>query len=397
MKRSALLGLIIIACTGQEQARRGIDTDLPSHYYARSVIAIQPTILKPPEAAARDLTETDRCRIMPGEELYLKNPPELTDAGAYLVVELRHPPRNCDKTLGQIVTGHFHWKTTLTSRPNDTDEPPFLKLERAGSSLLPSDLVPLTLRLIQGETQLGEIPTVSGHPTKQFFRTQNQGEWGSQEPIPEGHWWLNPAMGHNGVVFADKKRTLTGSFTTLRNSGLYYTGPFFAPLHALENDSLSRREFAILLADANNGTAGAIGLLSLADAQIFVDWFADRTQSPTRLTVDWNLGSFQESDLANSPQDDAPNNDEEINVSSILPPPCALGRIRIGGANLREAPKARAKVRQVLPSHAPASINGSLGNYYRITSPEFGITTSYWIFQNDVECLTETPQPAPSP
>jgi lysozyme len=128
----------------------------------------------------------------------------------------------------------------------------------------------------------------SGLPRNQKFKLKPESIPGSDEPLPQCEYSVKDIVWSQG-----KDNFAAPAF----NSG---TGPVFVPLEPVK-PKLTRRDGFEIHIDWNRypfspgaangrsapGTAGCIGLLSVADYKILVSWL--RAHDPKRLIVDWGL------------------------------------------------------------------------------------------------------------
>lgn len=128
----------------------------------------------------------------------------------------------------------------------------------------------------------------SGLPRNQKFKLKPESIPGSDEPLPQCEYAIKDIVWSHGKDNFDAPAF---------NSG---TGPVFVPLEPTK-PKLTRRDGFEIHIDWNRypfspgavngrsapGTAGCIGLLSVADYKILVSWL--RAHNPGRLVVDWGL------------------------------------------------------------------------------------------------------------
>lgn len=140
--------------------------------------------------------------------------------------------------------------------------------------------VVLKLEYFKAGNSAGSIEACSGQPTKQNFRTGPKSQSGSMEPIPEGRWSLHK------IEWAGGKDNYSGK---VWNGGL---GPAKIRLD-YEEPGTTRRSAIEIHIDWNRskspGTAGCIGLLSVADFKTLAGWI--ESGAPDSLLVDWGLGT----------------------------------------------------------------------------------------------------------
>jgi len=119
---------------------------------------------------------------------------------------------------------------------------------------------------------------VSGQPKRQFFRTGKDSRRGSYEPLPEGKWRIRNILWAGGPDVYDKKMFKDG------------IGPVKIPVD-FNPKSGTDRDLIQIHIDWNRstapGTAGCIGVASVADFKRLVGWLRDT--DPRELIVDWKL------------------------------------------------------------------------------------------------------------
>lgn len=137
----------------------------------------------------------------------------------------------------------------------------------------------LRLQYVKAGQAVGVLEVVSGAPGAQQFRTGVESKAGSLEPLPEGRW------GIEDIDWAKGKDNYSGSW----GPGL---GPASVPLRYLGPGHTERSAIEIHY-DANAsmspGTAGCIGMRSVADLKALIGWLRDT--DPRDLFVDFDLGS----------------------------------------------------------------------------------------------------------
>jgi lysozyme len=120
----------------------------------------------------------------------------------------------------------------------------------------------------------------SGGPGRQVFKTGPNSVPKSFQPLPEGKWRIE------NIKWATVKDKYVGEFAT---PGV---GPVSTPLTYVGPNSTRRSAIEIHI-DWNRrtspGTAGCVGLHSIADYQRFVSWL--RETDPRDFYVDWGLGT----------------------------------------------------------------------------------------------------------
>lgn len=137
----------------------------------------------------------------------------------------------------------------------------------------------LRLQYVKAGQAVGTLEVVSGAPGAQQFRTGAESKAGSLEPLPEGRW------GIEDVAWAKGKDNYSGSW----GPGL---GPASVPLRYLGPGHTQRSAIEIHY-DANAsmspGTAGCIGMRSVADLKTLIGWLRDT--DPRDLFADYGLGT----------------------------------------------------------------------------------------------------------
>ena len=138
----------------------------------------------------------------------------------------------------------------------------------------------LRLQYVKAGQAVGTLEVVSGAPGAQQFRTGVESKAGSLEPLPEGRWGIEDIAWAKG-----RKDDYSGSW----GPGL---GPASVPLRYLGPGHTERSAIEIHY-DANAsmspGTAGCIGMRSVADLKTLIGWLRDT--DPRDLFVDFGLGT----------------------------------------------------------------------------------------------------------
>ncbi len=123
---------------------------------------------------------------------------------------------------------------------------------------------------------------VSGQPKRQFFRKGKDSVRGSFEPLPEGKWIVRDIIWAGAKDVYDKK---------VHKEGI---GPAKIPVDYVPKSGTARDAIQIHI-DWNRstapGTAGCIGVASVADFKRLVGWL--RESDPRDLFVDWGLGAVR--------------------------------------------------------------------------------------------------------
>ncbi len=141
-------------------------------------------------------------------------------------------------------------------------------------------LTVLRLAYIKNGQDKAHILVCSGTPSHQAFRTASKSQLGSLEPLPEGRWFVND------IKWRDGKDNYNGK---VFSSAL---GPVTVKLDFKAPGSTARRAIEMHI-DANRatnpGTAGCIGVKSVADYKTLVTWLRDT--DPRGLFVNYGLGT----------------------------------------------------------------------------------------------------------
>lgn len=144
----------------------------------------------------------------------------------------------------------------------------------------------LKLEYIKNGRLEDSLSVISGAPSRQAFRTGPNSRPGSLEPLPEGQWRIED------IKWADGKDNYTGKTFAVSGNGV---GPVSVPLTYIGPKNTGRSAIEIHI-DWNSGnghrapgTAGCVGLYTIADYQRFVRWLRDT--DPKDFYVDWDLGT----------------------------------------------------------------------------------------------------------
>jgi lysozyme len=143
-------------------------------------------------------------------------------------------------------------------------------------------LVKLKLEYFKDGKAIDSLLCISGQARAQFFRTGKDSKRGSFEPVPEGKWTLSD------LKWADGKDVYNRS---VWSDGL---GPVKIFMDYVPVSGTRRANIEIHLDWNKNrfpGTAGCIGINTIADFKQLVGWLRDT--DPKELYVDWGLGSVK--------------------------------------------------------------------------------------------------------
>jgi lysozyme len=140
----------------------------------------------------------------------------------------------------------------------------------------------LDLEYIKDGKLKDRLEVCSGQANKQIFRIGKNSKAGSMEPLPEGKWFI-----HN-IKWADGRDNYHGK--VFATSGV---GPVSIPLDYKEPGTTGRSAIEIHIdwnrTKGSPGTAGCIGVYSIAEYKRLVSWL--RETEPRDLYVDWGLGT----------------------------------------------------------------------------------------------------------
>lgn len=125
------------------------------------------------------------------------------------------------------------------------------------------------------------LKVCSGAPGRQAFKTGPNSVPKSLQPLPEGKWRIE------NIKWATGKDKYFGEFAT---PGV---GPVSTPLTYVGPNSTRRSAIEIHIdwnrRNGSPGTAGCVGIYTIADYQRFVKWL--RETDPRDFYVDWGLGT----------------------------------------------------------------------------------------------------------
>lgn len=147
----------------------------------------------------------------------------------------------------------------------------------------------LNLEYIKNGRLEDSLSVISGAPSRQAFRTGPNSRAGSLEPLPEGQWRIHD------IKWVGGKDNYSGKTFAVSGDGV---GPVSVPLTYVGPKTTGRSAIEIHI-DWNNldsrngrrapGTAGCVGMYTIADYQRFVRWL--RETNPQNFYVDWGLGT----------------------------------------------------------------------------------------------------------
>jgi len=141
----------------------------------------------------------------------------------------------------------------------------------------------LNLEYIKDGRLEDSLAVCSGAPSRQAFRTGPNSRAGTLEPLPEGQWRIE------NIKWAGGKDNYSGKTFAVSGNGV---GPVSVPLTYIGPKTTGRSAIEIHI-DWNRrgapGTAGCVGMYTIADYQRFVRWLRDT--DPRNFYVDWGLGT----------------------------------------------------------------------------------------------------------
>jgi lysozyme len=201
-------------------------------------------------------------------------------------------PDQADGLVGRLTWGKLFGDATPPAPivvPKNVQDPTgnFLTLTRSGEfDEFRAEVLTLS-NFVDGQFN-ASLKVRSGLPRNQKFKLKPESTAGSDEPLPQCEYAIKD------IVWSRSP----GDFAAPAfNSG---TGPVFVPLEPTK-PKITRRDGFEIHIDWNRypfspgaangrsapGTAGCIGLLSVADYKILVSWL--NADKPGRLIVDWGL------------------------------------------------------------------------------------------------------------
>jgi lysozyme len=187
-----------------------------------------------------------------------------------------------DGKVGKITWKRL-WGQDLPNPPSITPTKPgrnYLKLTKTSRKDEFGCFV-LKMEYYKDGTLKDSLNVCSGTPGQQVFKTAPNSVPKSLQPLPEGQWRLE------NIKWATGKDKYFGEFST---AGV---GPVSTPLTYIKPNSTRRSAIEIHI-DWNRrkgspGTAGCVGIYTIADYQSFVSWL--RETDPRDFYVDWGLGT----------------------------------------------------------------------------------------------------------
>jgi lysozyme len=215
----------------------------------------------------------------------------LTDRGVKAFQAKEFGESEADGKVGKITWGKLWGQdaptTAVTSIADDSPATPgknYLKLTKTNKKDESGCFV-LKMEYYKDGKLKDFLNVCSGAPGRQAFRTGTKSVPKSLEPLPEGKWRIENIKWAGGIAHKDD---YSGKF--LFNNGV---GPVSTPLSYIGPGSTRRSAIEIHI-DWNRrkcspGTAGCVGLYTIADYQRFVSWLRDT--DPRDFYVDWGLGT----------------------------------------------------------------------------------------------------------
>jgi lysozyme len=149
----------------------------------------------------------------------------------------------------------------------------------------------LRLAYFKDKKEVDSMFVCSGLANKQYFRIGKLSKAKSFEPLPEGKWYVHDIDWKGGKDNYSRN-----------NSWETGVGPVRIALDYIKPDWTERKAILIHLDENVPGTAGCIGVYTVADFKRLVSWLRDT--DPRDLYVDWGLGTCPqpEKELVGSPQ-----------------------------------------------------------------------------------------------
>ncbi|MBE8990385.1 glycoside hydrolase family protein [Nostoc sp. LEGE 12450] len=173
----------------------------------------------------------------------------------------------------------------VPSSPPTTSDKNYLKLTKTNRKDQYGCFI-LKMEYYKDSGLIDSLNVCSGAPGRQVFKTALKSVPKSSEPLPEGKWYIENIKWAGGK---DHKDDYSGKYL-FPDRGV---GPVSTPLTYKEPNSTRRSAIEIHI-DSNRragspGTAGCVGLYTIADYQRFVSWL--RETDPRDFYVDWGLGT----------------------------------------------------------------------------------------------------------
>lgn len=180
--------------------------------------------------------------------------------------------------------GSLTWKALTGDSPPRPDNLPagpegsnYLRLTKTNTKDQ-NGLYRLRLAYFKNWQEIDHMFVCSGLRNTQFFRTGTASKRGSCEPLPEGIWYVRDIEWKGGRDNYCR-----------RNSWGVGVGPVRVWLDFKGPKTTERRAILIHLDENQPGTAGCIGIHTIADLKRLVGWLRDT--NPRDLYVDWGLGT----------------------------------------------------------------------------------------------------------
>lgn len=192
-----------------------------------------------------------------------------------------------DGKVGKITWGKLWGENApATTIPPSTDTSPaipgknYLKLTKTSQKDQFGCFV-LNMEYFKDGNLKDSMNVCSGVPSAQVFKTGANSVPKSLQPLPEGKWRIE------NIKWATGKDKYVGEFPTRG------VGPVSTPLTYVSPNSTRRSAIEIHIdwnrSKGKPGTAGCVGLYTIADYQRFVRWL--RETDPRDFYVDWGLGT----------------------------------------------------------------------------------------------------------
>lgn len=291
----------IVALASTISCAKSTESDMDAFLSARLFRANGDTWLKVSDGQSSELPADQKCFVPAGTWLDLKGPPRYFNATHYRV-ELRIPLPDCPLTSGFVYMPHFPMNNETPPVATDPYENSrnYIRITRTGSHFS-NGLEVLRVALVApGGEVLNSVQAVSGSRYAQIFKTWRNSVSGSNQPVPEGEWILDPLYAYRGLTFAAEFGDYQTTFwQTDEGNTTASLGPVYAPVYYRYRDrdrtshvnGRPRGEIGFHLDAGNPGTAGCIGIQGVPALRTLVGWFADVNSAPRRIFIDWGLGT----------------------------------------------------------------------------------------------------------